>query len=483
VIGAPLAREQPAPATNRWATVAVCAYGAMVAAALGHFLLGIPIQLTDSYNNIVKLDAPWRELLVGEFHQRSYLRPFLFAELKVVHDLSGGNYFAWYRGTHVAQVFVLVALYLSLVRPRTWRDAAIVPLGLAVLLGSHTFFGTVNEAFPVNTFMTILLCCLAAANLVMLRHRWWVDVLAVTLFVVAALTVETGLLVWVILIGGALVGARGVSRAGLGALTALLAAYFYLRFFYLDVGSPGLIERSSGYGFRVLDPDDLIGIFGANPIGFYLYNVAASAMSVLFSEPRNGVFGVTRALATGAPRPFQIVNVVASTCATLVIAAFIRHRARPWLARRFERDDQLVILFVMVLAANSLISYPYTKDVIMSPAGVFFAVATYAAVRWLVTEWPPRPTLLRSMLIVLCCASLGATWGLRAAGMHLGLRVAGVRVRNDWSYVDDWIAREHRVLPTPRERTLLRDLRHDAIFGHPPLPPLAVVDSGWFDVN
>src|SRR5439155_11181481 len=121
-------------------------------------------------------------------------------------------------------------LYAGLVRPRTWREAALVPLGLAALVSMHTFTGTIVEAFPINTFLTIVLLSFGAASLSLARYRWWNDVLAVLLFVVAALTVETGLLVGVIVIGAALTGARGVSRAGVTLVGLLLAGYFYLRF-------------------------------------------------------------------------------------------------------------------------------------------------------------------------------------------------------------------------------------------------------------
>ena len=92
----------------------------------------------------------------------------------------------------------------------------------------------------------------------------------------AALTIESGLLVWVILVGGFVVGARGISRGGVAALLALLVVYFVLRFPVLDVGSPDLIERSSGFGFRILDPPDLVARFGSNPYPFYLYNIVCS---------------------------------------------------------------------------------------------------------------------------------------------------------------------------------------------------------------
>ena len=103
--------------------------------------------------------------MIGEFTQHAYLRPLLWLQLKAVYELSDGAYYAWFRGTHVLQVAALVALYLHLIRPRQWRDAALVPLGLAVLIGHHAFAGTVKEAFPINTFMTVLLGCFAAAAL------------------------------------------------------------------------------------------------------------------------------------------------------------------------------------------------------------------------------------------------------------------------------------------------------------------------------
>src|SRR5438093_2790512 len=142
MIGVRTASPDRGVMVSRAAVVAAYAYGILVAAGLGHFLLGIPIQLTDSFGNMLKLDVPWGELMRSEFSQRAYLRPYLWAHPKIVYDLSGGN-FIWFRGVHVVQVFALVLLYLRLVRPRTWPDVALVPLGLAALVGSHTFQGTV----------------------------------------------------------------------------------------------------------------------------------------------------------------------------------------------------------------------------------------------------------------------------------------------------------------------------------------------------
>src|SRR5688572_18418225 len=128
------------------AAVSWLAYGCglLVALTLGHFLLGLPVQYSDSFGQMLKLSGSWSDLLYGEFTQEAYMRPLMWGELKLVYELSGGNYFAWYRGAHVVETVVLVLLYVRLVRPRTLLDLSVLPLGLAVLFGLHTFQGTVR---------------------------------------------------------------------------------------------------------------------------------------------------------------------------------------------------------------------------------------------------------------------------------------------------------------------------------------------------
>jgi hypothetical protein len=460
------------PPANRRAQCAAVAYALMVAAVLGHFLLGFPIQVSDSFGNMQTLSRTWPELMVSEFTKPGFLRPLLWAQLKLVYDLSGGDYTTWFRATHVIQVVVLVLLYLALVRPDTWRDAAVVPLGLAVLVGLHTFAGTVREAFPINTFLTLVLCCFGAAALALARYRWWNDVLAVLLFAVAALTLETGLLVGVIFVTAALVGATGVSRTGLAAVVALFGGYFYLRFASLGVGAPTLLERSSGYGFGVLDPPQLIERFGDNPLPFYLYNIVASAVSVLFSEPISGVYRTTSAVVSGQLVPVMVVRVVASLGVVALLATFAWHRWREWRARRFDRDDRLVLLFAAVLAANAVISYPYTKDVVMSPAGAFLAVAVFAAGRRMLARLPARLPAGVAAALIAVAAVTGSAWGLRVLALHHELRQAAVVARIDWAYVESDIADGIVPVNGPGGAALLTQLRHDALVARPAPPSL-----------
>ena len=442
----------------QWLTLV---YASIVALGLSHFLLGIPVQYSDGYGNILKLFASWPDLMVGEFKQRGFLRPGIWAQYKVVYDAAGGDYTMWFRWAHVVQVFMLVFLYVGLVRPRSSLDLAVLPLGLAVLLGVNTFYGTVSEAFPINHFLSILLCCFAAAYLALTRYHWWNDVLAVLLFVGAALSIESGLLVAVVFVAATLTGTRGVSRIGVTAVCAAFVAYFVLRFVILDVGAPGLEERSSGFGFSVLEPSELIARFGTNPLGFYIYNVVASLGSVLFAEPSGGRFVFMGAVTRGDVEPWMVVKVVASMLATITIATFVFRRRRIWFSRQFDHDDQLVGIFLLTLLANAVVSYPYTKDVVMSPAGGFFAVAVFVAVRELLTAMPARLPLCRTAIVVVFLAALGVGWGLRAAGLHLGLRESAIRNRNEWAYQ---VLSEELDALGRAERELFDQLRSDAVY-------------------
>jgi hypothetical protein len=209
--------------TNRWSSLSY-AYGLLLAVSIGYFLLRIPVQVTDSFANILALDRPFWPLLRDVGASPGYFRPGLWAALKIVYDLSHGDYFTWFRWTQVLQVAAAILLFVRLVRPQSPSAALVMPLGIGVLVGSHTFAWTVREAFPINTFLTIVVCCLAIANLALEDEpRWWRDVLALAIAFVSIVTVESGLLVPGIVIVAYLLGARGLSRGAVIATVALVA--------------------------------------------------------------------------------------------------------------------------------------------------------------------------------------------------------------------------------------------------------------------
>ena len=457
-------------------------YAARVAFSLGYFLLRIPIQVSDSFTNILVLDRSLGSLMWETAVQPGYLRPGLWAELKVVYDLSGGDYSQWYRWTQVLQVAIVLALFVRLLRPGTRAAAAAVPLTLAVLVGSHTFAWTVREAFPINTFLTIVVCCVAAANLALTERRAWHDAAALALTVVAALTVESGLLVPVIFVVAFMVGARGVSGRAVAAVMLLVLVYFVARFTIFSVGMPPLDARDAGYGFSRRNAADIAAMFGARPFVLYAYNVVSSLLGVLFAEPRDGVWRLTASLIAGRPNPVLVIGAVSSTLATALIARFAWRRRARWLSRALDRDDQIVLLFIAVLMANAAISYAYTKDVIMSPAGVFFAAAFFVACRDLF-DGLPGATRLRTLTATIALAVLSTTWAVRQVGLHAGLARTSVQVREHWAYIDDWLtAWGYRELP-PRVAALRQRLQDDAVVRQRPPMPLGDRWTRFFEVE
>jgi hypothetical protein len=448
------------PQETRWLQFSH-AYGVLVAVLLGYFLLRIPIQVFDCFTDMLALLQPMEYLVRDAFRLPSYLRPGRWVFQKAVFEVANGEYFLAFRLTQALQVLLVIVLFVRLVRPATASAARALPLGLAVLVGSHTFAWTVREAFPINHFLTIVLCCVAAANVAFARPRWWTDLLAAALFIAAAGTLESGLLVWVIFVGGYVVGLRGVSHRGLAVLTALLAGYFFARFVVFDVGIPGLELRDAGFGFARYDAADLVRMFGGNALVFYAYNVLASIFGVLFAEPRHGVWSLTHSIVRGAPHPALLVNVVTNTLATLLLVRFGWTRRHAWMRRAFDRRDQLVLLFVIVLAANAVMSYPYTKDAIMSPAGLFFAAATFVACVDLI-ETLPRPRRTATAAAVLILAALSAGWAVRFVGLHAALDRTAFVVRQQWTRIDELVPLWYDTL-TPRELALKQQLQEDAI--------------------
>jgi hypothetical protein len=461
-------------AIERRALAAAYACAVIAALSLGYFIAGNPLQIDDSLSNMIQVQkASLWEMSVGQLRSDAYLRPMLWTQLDITFDLARGRYYEMYKAIHIAQVLLTGLLFVQLLRVRATSGLLAAMLGIAMLFGARTFSGTVYEGFPINTFLTTVLCCVVAAWLALRSRSWLNDVAVALLFVFAVLTFETGLLVWVILATAWLAGARGVSGRGVLATTALLVAYFIVRLGPLGVGTPDLLERSSGFGFRVLETDELTALFGDRAYLFYAYNIASQLLAVLIGEPKSGVWVFTRDLLEGSSLPYQYIAVVASTGATILIAWYIISRVREWrqAGLRFPHEwrsalshaDRLVLLFVAVLAANATISYPYTKDAIMSPAGVFHALAAAVAFGALVERLPRLAmSRVRAFAVVALLLTFNTAWAIRFVAIHYALREHAWIVRNDWTEVFGPHAPVD-VGNDPQAVALTRQLQHEAI--------------------
>ena len=439
------------------------------AGALAYDLLRIPVQVFDALEEM--LAAQRSTSIVDEFwsaaYNAAYLRPLRIVQIKLIFDAAQGNYWLAFRGAHAVTMVACLLLFTRALRVRTIADLCAAGFALTVVVGLHTFRSTVQEAFPINHFLEIAVMALVMLNLSQARPRLMVDLIALVTFVVAALTLESGLLVWVVAVAAWLLGMRGISTRGVVAMTVLLAGYFIVRFGVLSVGTPGLIERSSAYLFQVLEPAELERRFGDRLAVFYAYKILSSAFSVLASEPQSGLFVTTSAWVNDALTSGLVLTFVSSlvTTAMITIAAVLvirRYRAS-------DASDRLILLFAAVLAGNATLSYAYTKDDIMSVSGIFYGLAAYAAIRLLILRVRPDQRLIAATLTTVILAT-GLAWSVRSVGIHHVARTYAFKTRNDWaSQPGNW-KRSGRWPDDVRSQQLITTLRNDALSMPAPNP-------------
>lgn len=463
-----------APAT-RWTAVA---YAIALAAALvvGWYVAHIPVQVSDSLGNMLEVRGhSYRSLFLDQLTARGFLRPMLWIQIKAAVDLAGAHPSETFRAIHVLQLAAVAALLVRLCQVRTAAQAAGIPLVLAVLFGLHTFEGTVVEAHPINAFLMVIVFVLAAMNLSISRPAWWVDALAALLLVWAALMVESGLLVAVAIVAGRMAGLRGISRWGVALCVALVAGYVLLRFGVAGNGMPGLTERSTGFGFRVIEPSEIVARFGPRPWRLYAYNVAASLLTVLASEPQGGVFTLTRKIVTADDPPtWMIADVATSLLTTVLCVIWLAGAIRRWRAGELTRADQVGLTACAILGANAALGYGYTKDVIMSAGGAVYACIVWAALQHL--GRPGSGTLRRAVAAAVVVAVVSTGWAVRAASLPVTLTTAAFKTRNDWATVRVWMAGQHMDASGPGADALITSLRKRALRAPVPRPS---APSGW----
>jgi hypothetical protein len=448
--------------------VELAAFGAaaVLAVAVGHDLLHMPLQVSDSLSLI--LDAALSPSAWSDFRAHvsevAYFRPMRYATIKVVADLGGGHYALAYRVFHAVLVLAFVLLFVRALQVRDRVMLAATPLALTVFLGIHTFLGTVKEIYPTNHFLQVAVLAMLALNLTQSKGGLLVEVALLVTFVFAALTLESGLLVWVVIVGAWATGMPGASRRAVVSVTLLFAVYAVVRFGLFSTGLPTIEERSTGYLLGTLEPAQVRERFGEDLTLFHLYNVVSSALSVLLSEPRSGVWVFVRAIRGDQLAPRHFVQLGASLFATSLIVAYVVSRLRSGVRFPLTMADRHTIIFGLVLAANASMSYVYTKDEIMSVAGAFYALPVFGSAVYFLRGWfeQRRPWAVTATVCALCLVGSSA-WAVRAAGVHHVLRSQAFVQRNDWTRLEREWRRDGNWERYAQSEPLIRSLQHQAI--------------------
>jgi hypothetical protein len=387
----------------------------------------------------------------------NYFRPLFFVQWKLQFDMSNGHYQLAFRGVQVLQFLAIVFLAARLFRVRSSIGFIASAMALAVLLGLHTIINGLREG-P----LTAQLACMLALTLAFAdRSSGWRDVAAVAVLIYAALSVEFGLLVWVIYAAAYLTGCRGVTRRGVAAASIVVLLYFIVRFALLDPAGSDLFARR-------IDRGEI----GSLSMLTYVQTIAGSILTVLFSEPRNGIWEIFRRAEADALAPWLWINLVTSMLTTSCLAWFAVTRFGAWRRLAFTRQDRLVLVFAAVLVANACIAFAYTKDVIMSPAGLLYAIAMYVVFESALMRVANAPTIVR-IACALVLLTVSAGWTVRTIGLTYVLRETAFVRRNEWALGMKRFV-EHKQLPDdPRATALVLRLRHHALASQTPNPWLA----------
>jgi hypothetical protein len=398
----------------------------VIAASFAYELFQLPVQVSDSLQDI--LYARESQSLLSAFYdgERTHFRPLRDTQIKALLDSSGGHYHLAYRGFHSGLFLLASWLFLRSLQATTATDKAAALLAFTVFIGSHTLTGTVASAYPINHFLEIVVLTLLAFNIAQgpPGRRSFVALLVV--FITATLVLETGLLVCVIAVSAWWAGYPGVTKRSALVLTACTLAYLA---FSVSRGYTTLIPDGAGFWLEVLEPGDVARMLADNPLPYYAYNIASSILTVLFAEPRRGVFVAVRDWGQGELLPRAVIPIVTSTVTTLLIAS-TAWRLRKTLVS--SQSGRVMVVFAVVLLANASMSYAYTKDEIMSVAGSFYAIAAYVAIRERLAS-VSATRFVGAALVIVPLAVVSVGWSVRVQSLHHTIYIKAFKDRNDWA--------------------------------------------------
>jgi hypothetical protein len=414
---------------------------ALFAIAVSASVFRIPIQVSDSAEIIEVTDrAP---SVVAAFSDglsasRTMLRPMRQAGTKLLLDLAhaaGNRYNLVFRGFHAAAAALLIVLFTIAARPRSAIEVASFGFALLVLTGLHTFTGMMREAYPINHFLLIAIYCLAAFLLARSGEGALIrDIAACVLFVVASLTLESGLVILPMVMATYWAGMRGISRGAIIAMIALATGYVVLRVFGLHMIGNAVGERQTGFGTAMLSSADLQARFGNRPWLLYAYTIVCSVLTVPFSQPIAGQWTAFAPWDPDAWPVFFLNDIGTSLVATAVVVWYLLRPGslfpdpRSRVCRHWR--DPIPLAMLAVLGGSAVLSYAYAKSEIMSAAGVFYALVVYLAAAELLKvlgRAALRRTIIIAIILFVSCA-----WAWRAVGLQYRLQRGAFDARSEW---------------------------------------------------
>ena len=394
--------------------------------ALGGAFYAIPwfVVAYDSLSEANHFD--WPETVANAFGPDVEYRPLFHLALKASYQMFGLHLWP-YQTLVLLQFACVLALVIWLCRPAGMHRAAAACIALSCIAGLHTsriLFGF----WPVNAGSFVLMLLLLAIAIGVDARARSIRWIYFPIVLIALLSLEWGVMVVAVLPVLWFMKAPAVDRRALAWAFAGVAAYAAIRLVFGLVVAPPSFHTESGFGFSQLSPVQLQARFGDTPWLFRLYNVGATFLTVVASEPRDGIFGFTAALLDGNVPYWRWVHVASSLLTTAVVATglvFFRHMS--------PRDRLLCAAGLALLVFGSAFGVPYTRDRVGMMAGVGYGLLVYVALVALLARLPQRGW--RRWATVSCVAVIGIAWTVRDAEAYLQLRDTA------WDFRQEWVQR------------------------------------------
>jgi hypothetical protein len=396
----------------------------------------------------------WHEFFSDVLTKSVEYRPLLDVGTRVAYRIIGLNLGAYKIIVILEFALILLAL-AALFHATGWPRVVASTIALSVAVGLHT--SQILFLFvPLNAYAGSLLLVLTVALLALTPRARRFEWVILPLTLVALLWLEIGVFIVPLVAVAWVMKAPGTTWRSAAAAGGGLAIYLIARLGFSPGGVP-LDSPETGLGFSTISADDSYALFANARWLFWLYNVGATLLTVLASEPRAGRFQFVEALIRGHVPLWMWLHVMSSLVTTMLVAvALLGIRRRP------HRDHLIAAFGVVLVIGGSVLGFLYTRDRIGLPVGFGYAMLVYVALSALLERrTPKRQTVAIGVLV----AALGVCWQIRTGERYVALRDTAWEYHLEWAR--DGVAEEagrNPILAHLRESALRRipaDARRD----------------------
>lgn len=410
-------------------------------------------SLGDTYSHLARPAlASWPQAIADAFTSGREYRPLFDLAIKASYE-TAGTWLPFYHALVLLLFAALLILVVWLCRPLDARRAIAACVAVSCVSALHTsriLFGF----WPLNHYAFVMVLLLVALALA-LRPVATADWLLGPLALVAMLGLELGALIVPLTLVMWWFRAPGIGRRGVLSVLAGAAVYMLIRLTFAEYSGESLYA-DTGFVFQTVDAASLRDRFGDSPWLLWIYNVGSTFLTIVASEPREGVFSFVESLLARDMESWRWFHVGLSALTTLVIAGGL-WRGWPW----NERDRLLVVAGCALLLFGSALGFLYTRDRIGLAGGIGYALLLYVAVAsWLapsIVNWQRRA-------VTGVIALVAAAWVVRSAETFFQLRDLA------WDYRTEWTERFEELGARQEQTALLQQLRTAALAEAPADP-------------